>query len=72
MLHITTNNPLQSTNNKCKKKKIIIMIINYYYKQHITRQQYKSGMCIYLPNEKVSILTRFNPKKKKKLNGLNI
>ena len=66
MLHITTNNPLQSTNNKCKKKIIIIMIINYYYKQHITRQQYKSGMCIYLPNEKVSILTRFNPKKKKK------
>ena len=37
------------------------MIINYYYKQHITHQQYKSGMCIYvyiyiyLPNEKVSI-----------------
>ena len=48
------------------------MIINYYYKQHITRQQYKSGMCIYLPNEKVSILARFNQKKKKKLNGLNI
>ena len=41
------------------------MIINYYYKQHITRQQYKSGMCIYLPNEKVSILARFNQKKKK-------
>ena len=22
--------------------------INYYYKQHITHQQYKSGMCIYI------------------------
>ena len=22
------------------------MIINYYYKQHITHQQYKSGMCV--------------------------
>ena len=51
------------------------MIINYYYKQHITHQQYKSGVCvyiyIYLPNEKVSIyiLARSNKKKK---NGLNI
>ena len=64
MLHIATNNPLQSTNNKCKKKIIIIiiMIINYYYKQHITHQQYKNGMCIYLPSEKVSILARFNQK----------
>ena len=54
MLHIVTNNPLQSTKNKCKKT-IIIMIINYYDKQQITHQQYKSGMCIYiyLPNEKV-------------------
>ena len=48
------------------------MIINYYYKQHITHQQYKSGVCvyiyiyIYLPNEKVSIyiLARSNKKKK--------
>ena len=41
------------------QKTIIIMIIKYHYKQHITHQQYKSGMCvciyIYLPNEKVSI-----------------
>ena len=58
MLHIVTNNPLQSTKNKCKKT-IIIMIINYYDKQQITHQQYKSGMCIYiyiyLPNEKVNM-----------------
>ena len=47
MLHIVTNNPLQSTKNKCKKT-IIIMIINYYDKQQITHQQYKSGMCIYI------------------------
>ena len=39
------------------------MRINYYYKQHITHQQYNSGMCIYLPNKKVSILARSNKKK---------
>ena len=46
-------------------------MIIIYYKQHITHQQYKSGMCIYiyLPNEKKkkSILAKSNPKKKKKL-----
>ena len=47
------------------------MRINYYYKQHITHQQYKSGVCvyiyIYLPNEKVSIYILARPNKKKKM-----
>ena len=48
------------------------MIINYYYKQHITHQQYKSGMCIYIYQmKKMSILAKSN-QKKKILNGLNI
>ena len=53
------------------QKTTIIMIINYYYKQHITHQQYKSGMCIYIyiyqMKKWVYILARSNPKKKLKL-----
>ena len=50
------------------QKTIIIMIINYYYKQHITHQQYKSGMCIYIYQMKkwVYILAKSNQKKKLK------
>ena len=45
-------------------------MIIIYYKQHITHQQYKSGMCIYITTKwkkkkkKKSILAKSNPKKK--------
>ena len=46
------------------------MIINYYYKQHITHQQYKSGMCIYIyiyTKCKSEYIARSNQKKFKKV-----
>ena len=39
----------------------------YYYKQHITHQQYKNGMCIYIYQMKKWVLARSNQKKKKKI-----
>ena len=54
------------------------MIINYYYKQHITHQQDKSGMCIYIyiyiyiSTKCKSEYIASSNKKKKFEKGLNI